>query len=448
MFWEKKINKNTNSMFKKLRNRLLAINMIIISVVMFAAFSVIYAITYTNVQNENLSKLDRMPFIIAPSTAYTRHEQLPNQSGEIISRVIPKDYTLSFSVITDEDGNVMEISSLIDMQEEEYLDAIQIAFNNTNPTGSFMIDGRNWMYKTSSFIGMQLVQNNNIGQSILYGDNYYQIAFLDITESVRSMTQLLITFIIVSISVLFVIFGVSFYFANRSIRPISENWEKQKQFIADASHELRTPLTIINANSDVLISNEDETVKSQKKWINYIKAETNRMAKLAQDLLYLAKAEDSEKNIPDIAFDISRAVNNIILSMEAVVFEKNIELTHNIEPEIQFKGDCEKIERAVMILLDNAIKYTDEKGFIDISLKKIKRQIIFSIKNSGKGIDGQELQKVFDRFYRTDPSRNSENGGYGLGLPIAKAILEKSGGKIYVQSIKDESTTFTFTLKI
>lgn len=172
------------------------------------------------------------------------------------------------------------------------------------------------------------------------------------------------------------------------------------------------------------------------------------MTKLINDLLSLAKMEDVRFPIQKVTFNMSDAINDVILSMEPVVAEKDIKLTHLIEPDIIVKSDQEKIKLVVTILFDNAVKYTDEKGQIDISLIRSKRHVTFTIKNSGKGIAKQDLPKIFDRFYRVDPSRTQETSGYGLGLSIAKTIMDRLGGEIYATSVENKYTTFTFILEL
>ena len=287
-----------------------------------------------------------------------------------------------------------------------------------------------------------VIQKNG-EQQVVSGD--VQLAFLDITDSSKTLTQLLITFVLVGIAMLFILFGVSSYFANHSIRPIEDNWDKQKQFVADASHELKTPLAIISANTDALLANGEETVNSQKKWIDYIQSEARRMGKLVNDMLYLAKVEDTYED--QMPFDLSNAVVDVIASVEALVFEKGIHLTQTIEPSLIVKGDSEKIKQAFLILLDNATKYTPKYGWVDISLKRSRNLAVCSVQNSGEGIPPDKLPRVFDRFYRSDPSRSQETGGYGLGLSIARTIVERSGGSISAEST-ERSNTFTFMLKI
>lgn len=431
------------NMFKKLRNRFIILNMSIISVVMISAFIVIYFTTYNNIQTENRDKLEMLS-----SRVNTGAFSLPDgtKKDNMIISMIPSDSSSSFRILVNSDGSIVKIISHIDMSEEIYFKAAELAWNEKKDYSITSLENKRWQYKISP-IGRNFITHENGSKTIInFNGGNYQITFLDVTDSHKTLMELFTTLFFVGIIMLFVIFAISLFFANRSIKPISEAWEKQKQFIADASHELKTPLAIINANSDALLANQEETIKSQKKWLDYIKNQIDRMSKLVNDLLYLAKTEDTNSKIFYTPFNISEVVSDIILSMEAVAFEKDIRLLQDIEANIIIKSDCEKIKQVVTILVDNAIKYTDEKGRIDIRLKKTRHQLVFSIKNSGKGIPKENITKLFDRFYRADSARTQENGGYGLGLSIAKAIIDRLDGKIYADSVKDESTTFTFIL--
>lgn len=415
---------------------------------MITAFAVIYAITYNNIQMEIKNKLPEL---------HVKPVKLIMKSGEPLDNIdtpqvhtiskIPSDYSLSFGIEVDANGKLLDIQSSIDMSNKTYQKAAELAWKNKN-NSPISLDGKKWRYLVSSSISPSIIGEYGQQPPINVTDNKYQITFLDVTAPYETLQELLTTFLIVGLVMLVLIYFISLYYANRAIRPIAESWKKQKQFIADASHELKTPLAIINANSDALLANQQETIKSQKKWLNYIKAESDRMSKLVNDFLYLAKTENVSGRMFHSSFNISNIVNNVILSMEAIVFEKGIKLSHTIAPDIIVKGDSEQIKQLVIILLDNAIKYTNIDGSIHILLKKSKRQVEFSINNSGNGINKQDLPKVFDRFYRTDPSRNQESGGYGLGLSVAKAIINRHGGKLDATSIENESTTFMFSLKL
>ncbi|AOT71993.1 sensor histidine kinase [Geosporobacter ferrireducens] len=428
-------------MFTKLRNKFLILNMSITSMVMITAFAVIYFITYSNIHSEIQNKLKARSETQIRTAGINLLDDM--EKGVSIVRRFSLEDLLSFNVEVDPNGRILKIYSFIDMPEEVYYKAVAAAWSSKRNNSTITLEGKQWQYLITQ-MGRRVILKN--GQQYSLMDNKYQITFLDITESNRTLFELLITLLFVGLIMLFVIFIISLYFANRSIKPIAETWEKQKQFIADASHELKTPLSIINANYDALLANQEETIKSQLKWLDYIKIGTDRMTKLINDLLSLAKIEDVNFEMQKMPFNISNAVHDVLSSMEAVAIEKGIQLSHSIEADIIVKSDLEKVKQVITILFDNAIKYSNENGQIDISLIKSKRQVIYSIKNSGKGIAKQDLPKVFDRFYRADPSRTHENGGYGLGLSIAKTIIDGLGGEIHVASVENEYTTFSFTL--
>lgn len=430
-------------MFNQLRNRLLLLNMSIISIVMIGAFAVIYFTTSNNIRSENQNKLDLISS--KPNAAYLN---LPDAAAreKVVIGVVPSESTLSFNMIVNSQGVLMKVISYIDMPEETYYKAAELVRGGKKGSGTISLDDKRWQYQLSPMNGTLISYENGKSFRVNANGDHYQIAFLDVTESYNTLMELLTTLVIVGLLMLFVIFAISLFFANRSIAPIADTWEKQKQFFADVSHELKTPLAIINANSDALLANEGETIRSQRKWLDYIKNQTERMGRLVNDLLYLAKTEDINLKLNVTPFDMSEMVSDVILAMEAVAFEKEITLLQEVEPNMIVKSDCEKVKQVITILVDNAIKYTEKKGHIHITMKKTRHHLAFSIKNSGKGIPPQHLSKLFDRFYRADPARTQENGGYGLGLPIAKAIIDRLGGKIYADSKENEGATFTFTL--
>jgi len=418
--------------------------MAIISLVMVAALTTIYVITYANVHKENRSRLQSVPMLtaITPGPDGPSAQPAPSAPRVFVGR-IPVDYSLSFAILVDADGKVTDVQSYLDLPPTVYAHVAETAWQSGKPEGTMFFENRKWQYRIST---LEMRRIGEDGQSqVIHGERLHQIAFLDTTASSRTLTQLLITFIVVGTGMLGFIFGGSLYYANRSIRPIEAAWQKQKLFVADASHELKTPLAIISANADALLANGEETVNSQKRWIGYIQSETRRMGKLVNDMLYLARAEDTAED--QVPFDLSHVVADVIASMQTVMFERGITLTQDIEPALVIRGDSERIKQAVLVLLDNAAKYVNQGGRVGISLKKSRGQAVFAVHNTGAGIPPEKLPKVFDRFYRSDPSRSQETGGYGLGLSIAKAIIERSGGSIHAES-SGSNTTFTFLLKL
>ncbi len=416
-------------MFKKLRNKLLLINLVIISVVMFIAFSIIYVITYINVNNENKEYLNRV--------AFQPLGNIRNPHDEEETEIYDNE-SKSFNILLNEDGEIEKISSFLDYEDEEYESVTNQIFESEIITGEIVIEDKIWLYQITHLSNYELI-NSYLDSS------EYKISFYDITESKDTLDTLLITFILVGISMLIIIYFISLYFANKSIKQLENMWLKQKTFVADATHELKTPLTIIGANTDLLFLNEAKTIKSQKKWLEYIKSETKSMNKLINELLSSAKAEEEKYTIKNT--NLTNLLNEVSLSFETILFEKNIKLKTDIEKNIFKNTDEQKLRQVLVILLDNGIKYNKEEGHIKISLKKENKKIIIKITNTGEGINKEDLPHIFDRFYKSDKSRVKDNtSSYGLGLYIAKTIISKLNGTITVESLPEKETTFIITI--
>jgi len=443
----------TASVLKKLRNKLLLVNAVTLSVLMLAAFTTVFVLTRSNALAEVDRKLDQMPVVsldgsngpvlFGPGLSANAGTRVPGDPGGQGS-ALPLDYSASFSAILYEDSQVIAVLTRLNLPEDTYDQAIQNAWSANKETGSLAFEGRVWQYKVTP-LNYRQVMFDDQGMHFVRGDDIYQINFLDVTDTMSSLASLLVTFSIASVVMLGLLFAVSFFFANRSIRPIEVSWNKQKQFVADASHELKTPLSIIGANVDVLQANAELTVGSQRKWIDYIRAEIDRMSKLINDLLYLAHSEDSQGN-PQ-RFDLGKLIAEADTAMEVMIYEKGLQFSEDIAPGVYVQADAASIKQAVIILLDNAMKYNMLAGWITISLSKDNGQALVTVRNSGPGIPAADLPRVFDRFYRPDAARSTANGSYGLGLSIACAIIERAGGKISASSA-DGITEFSFSLRL
>lgn len=220
--------------------------------------------------------------------------------------------------------------------------------------------------------------------------------------------------------------------------PVEEAFNKQKDFIADASHELKTPLSVITASAEALEKNPKE-----KKWLTNIKNESERMNNLVIDLLDLAKIESG--NIELSLGNLSKTVELSVLTFEGIAFEKNIKMSYHIDENINMKMNENAIKQVIEILLDNAIKHSKEKGKIEVNLKS-DNNIELTVSNLGDEIPKGEEEKIFDRFYRADKSRNRTDNRYGLGLAIAKNIITLHKGTIKAYS-KNGKTTFQIIFK-
>lgn len=230
--------------------------------------------------------------------------------------------------------------------------------------------------------------------------------------------------VIIFLVLLVILWMASKYIAALIIKPVEEGFDKQKMFISDASHELKTPLAVIGANIEVL-----ENKNGSNKWSQYIVQEVNSMNKLVNDLLLLSKMEDVSVNKQEN--NLSQLVELYSSVFEPLAFESNIHFETNIEENIQYPCDSNDIERIVSVLIDNAIKHSDEK--VLVSLSKQKHDILLTVSNTGVPISEEDQKKIFDRFYRVDKARNRQEKRYGLGLSIASSAASRNNGSISVQ---------------
>ncbi|MBR3016628.1 MAG: HAMP domain-containing histidine kinase [Clostridia bacterium] len=228
---------------------------------------------------------------------------------------------------------------------------------------------------------------------------------------------------------------------HRLVKPVDETMEKQKQFVWDASHELKTPLAVISANAEAL-AGEIGVHKS----LEYIQSEVKRTDSLIQNLLTLARMEKGTVQAAHQRFDLSRAMLEVALPFESAIFETGKELTMNIPDGITYEGDVDMIKQLIVILLSNAQKYSDDGGKIDVTLETKGERRVIKVHNTGPAIPREAQERIFDRFYRVDSSHNREIEGNGLGLAIARSIVEAHKGKISVHSAEGEGTTFTVIL--
>ncbi|MGD9568583.1 MAG: sensor histidine kinase [Sedimentibacter sp.] len=234
---------------------------------------------------------------------------------------------------------------------------------------------------------------------------------------------------------------ISYLYTGQALRPVRDAWIRQKEFVADASHELRTPLTVIQTNLDVVLSDEEGTVEENEMWLDNAYSETRVMAKLIDQLLILAKADANEEKLDFSEFSLSEVIENVCQNMEIIANKKGLDFQLNLEENVKIKADYDKIRRLVVILVDNAVKYT-VKGKVTVSLytDKSKRKV-FVVEDTGIGIAKHDLDRIFDRFYRADKARHRE-GGTGLGLSIAKWIADIHKYSLTVESTVNAGSKF------
>ena len=230
-----------------------------------------------------------------------------------------------------------------------------------------------------------------------------------------------------------------FLLSKKAVKPIAESYEKQKQFITDANHELKTPLTLILTNLDIA---EEELGKNE--WLDDIRSEGHRMAELVNQLVSLSRMDEDGQPLNITEVSIGRIVYETVSEFEPLAKERGKALTECIDKEITHLGDEALLRRLVGILMDNAIKYCDQDGEISVSLRR-GRRILLTVENTYVAVSELELERLFDRFYRADKARKFI-GGYGIGLSMAKAIVEKHKGEI--SAYKKDATHIGFKITL
>lgn len=247
---------------------------------------------------------------------------------------------------------------------------------------------------------------------------------------------------------------LSIVFSRWALQPVEEAWRRQQRFISDASHDLRTPLTVILANNAILAEHPEDSVESQRQWIDSTQHEALQMQHLVEDLLLLAKMDESSasgqpsRTTPFASVDLSTLVEGELLQLESMAFDRGVDLEESVEPNLFVQGSQPQLARLVATLADNACKYAAVSSKVTVRLAAKGRFARLSVHNDGSFVSQEDLPHLFDRFYRADKARTGDASGHGLGLSIARAIAEEHGGTITADSSPESGTTFTVRLPL
>ena len=412
---------------------------------LITAFTAVYAVSYFKTSSEINEKLNFEEVLEINSSAEVSIGD-DKVAALAVNRVFP-NLGIYFNLIVDKNGKILVIDSALKLPADVYEKVGYSAWKNGNKQ-TIKFENRLWRYKVTPTVAEIIIDNEKPSDSYTQNEESYLIRFLDVTEQTESLHTLRNTLILTGSILLLAFFFMSFYFSNRAVKPMQAVWDNQQRFLGDVSHELKTPLSIITANIGVLYANKDETVESQSKWLEYILNGTKRMSGLVQGMLTLSKIETENTFLIKESVNISNILTESVSSFEAATDDKNIDITKQINKNLSINTYPELIEQIIHILLDNAVRYTPSNGFINIALYKEKSAAVLTVQNNGLGIAKDDLSKVFDRFFRSDISRANSGDSFGLGLSIAKSIIDKIDGKIDVESIENEKTTFTVKIPL
>lgn len=444
----------------KLRRKFVFTNMLLVFLVLATVFTIVSVVNFSQAENQVYSALERSstqfnkpdgtqssentekggaPFEQNESQVPPRqndsdvstHEQPPDVPADESTneqREMSNDQIVAVSTYELNDDGEVELTVGDSLQLDDSVlnsaikDALSVLGSQTQAKG--FSDANKLYYNISNFGGRTIV--SFASQNYVY----------------TSMTSLFVNLGLSCLAALVAFFVISFFLAKWALRPVEKAWTQQTQFVADASHELKTPLTVILANMSIL-KKEVGKNKECEKWISSTESEVKDMQVLVEDMLELAKAESQQTKALFCKVDFSKIVESCALHFESVAFENGGEIVENVDPKAMVFGDESQLKRLVSTLIENACKYSNNLCPIKITLKNSVESCELAVANSSGDISDEELDHMFDRFYKADKARTGQTRSYGLGLAIAREIVNSHKGKI---SVKNETGITTFTV--
>ena len=404
-------------MFHKLRLKLILINVLVMAFLLL-----VFVIgTFVIMQEQLFNQSQQLMQIMASEAG----------SGSVNdTRGHEKHLTKYFYIKTDAFGKITESSTDLPLVIDQLDALVKEIFTRPKTQGEV-----NFRDETYSYLRVPLKQSPG-----------YVISFVDIEQDREILGKLLSSLTIGGLICLVLAYYASRFMADRAMAPIKKSWQRQQDFVADASHELRTPLTVVQVNLELVKGNPDETVASQSKWLDYSLLETKRMSKLVDDLLFLARADSQQQTLDAKQFSLNTALCGVIESIRPLAVTGGILLESSLDTEITYFGDEFRIKQLMVILLDNALKYTPSGGQVTLGLHDRDTFVEITVTDTGEGIESEHLTKIFERFYRVDKARSQQKEGTGLGLAIADWIIQSHRGQLKVSSTPGEGTTFIIIL--
>lgn len=404
-------------MIKQLRFKLVAIAMVSMILVLTLIIGGINIANYANINDTTDMRLN----MIADTTEKFPSDRRNNPGFWKLSAEAPFDIRY-FTVTLLENGTVSTINT-------GKISAISTEDASKLAVSLYEKNRQNGYYENYKFITKQL--NNN---RIMY-------IFLDCERELNTFYSFLFASLAVSLAGLFLVFILVLAFTNLILKPVAESYAKQKRFITDASHEIKTPLTIIDANTEVL-----EMMEGENEWTQSIRNQIKRLTRLTEKLVFLSRMDEETSALEMADFSLSDAILDTAEPFLAVASTKNRTLTLSIAPDIHFYGNEGSLRQAISLLLDNAIKYSNEEGQITLSLEMSGKNRVLKVFNTVENITPGNKDILFERFYRADDSRSTQTGGYGIGLSVVKATILSHKGKIFARSRDEHSIEFTIQL--
>jgi len=352
----------------------------------------------------------------------------PNNDQRAIKN--PRIFILNW----DKDGEIIEGDQIGSLFYESYLQDFTLDKNNLDTVTNITIDDQyHFRYL--------LFEDTNEDDEVAY---VQLMINTDAEETIINNFQKLI--IIFSIVFIVLSISASYILSKKMMQPIILSWKKQAEFVENASHELRTPLTIIQNKLELLLTSPQEKIANKFENIALSLSETRRLSKLTSDLLTLARADSAETQLVKQTIHVDTFVKNVCAPYIEIAESQDKHLWLQLNCDMKMVADEVRLHQLLVILLDNALKYTGENDSIGVKTYEEDHKIVFEVSDTGIGIKEENMKYIFDRFYREDKARSRETGGVGLGLSIAHWIVKQHEGTIKASQNKNKGTTFKVKL--
>lgn len=415
-------------MIRKLKWKFVLINMTLVTLVLAALFSVIIATTQTSLVQDSMDALDQAINLSASrGPGFSDHLMPENEEEGLIffgtQRVqlpyltVELTYTSQVYVLANQFFDTSDESAL--------LAVIQTATDSPDSSGVIHDQGYHLRFlRTTGLMGQR-------------------IAFVDLTQERSTLAALGRNLTFICLGTLALFFVISLLLSRWAVRPVEKSWKQQRQFVADASHELKTPLTVLLSSLDMLETYGGEDPEKEQRWLDNMHACSRQMKTLVEEMLVLARSDNATQQVVFTQCDLRELVEDELLLFEAPAFEQGKTLEETLAEGIFVTGDAVLLRRIIDIYLDNACKYGAQGSVIRVELKSEGKRALLSVRSEGTPIPKEDLARIFERFYRSDPSRTEE--GYGLGLAIATELAKLHHGKVWAQS-DETGNTFYFSL--
>lgn len=433
--------KTVKNLFIELKNNLIFSNMMLVFGIVTISFIAIFVFMKETLKQDSIVNMKSM---IYKSSIVSYDFDKAEVKDSIDTKAVVKENGYQ-EVSSDEDNSSSEDAEYI------YLTYSQLGHIIVHNDVRYIVKSEeliNNFEKIFEGPDTNTVSRNGIDYRYYYTKNTfpantYKVVFYNLKQENKFLKLLGFALVIIDLILSVISYYISLIITNKSISPIREAMEREKQFTEDASHELRTPLTVMKTNLEVLKSEKDKTIEESYKWIEYLDDEVLRMTNLVEELLALSRMDKNTHKKQKEEVNLTEEFFKIIEAYQKFVKNKNIELKSNIDKNVIFNCEKEKIIQLINIFLDNAIKYNKPDGYIELSLKKNEKTFDIIIEDSGVGIAKKDQKKIFNRFFRADSSRSTI--GTGLGLSIAQSIIDSHNGTIKIESDIDKGTKFIIT---